>query len=108
VGLGNAMEIILSGEMVGAEHALKMGLVNRVSPYEQLLSTTLEYAQMLASRSPLSHRFAKEVIRESANLSLDDALRLESRSFYDFGQTEDLAEGTTAFREKRSAEFRGR
>lgn len=108
VGHGNAMEIILSGERVGAEHALRIGLVNRVIAAEELLSFSLDYAQMLAKRSPLSHRFAKEVMEQAVGMSMDAALRLESRSFHDFGMTDDLAEGTTAFREKREADFKGR
>jgi enoyl-CoA hydratase/carnithine racemase len=107
VGMGHAMDIILSGERVDAEHALRIGLVNRIHPSDQLLARSLEYAQMLATRSPLSHRFAKEVIRRSVGMPLDEALRLESRSFHDVGLTADLAEGTTAFREKRQARFTG-
>jgi enoyl-CoA hydratase/carnithine racemase len=108
VGLGHAMEIILSGERIDAERALRIGLVNRIHPQAELLPRTLEYAQMLAQRSPLSHRFAKEVMKRAVGLPLDEALRLESRSFYDFGRTEDLAEGTTSFRERRDARFKGR
>lgn len=108
VGMGHAMDIILSGERVDAEHALRIGLVNRIHPDELLLQKSMDYAQMLASRSPLSHRFAKEVVRRSVGLPLDEALRLESRSFYDVGLTEDLAEGVTSFREKRPAAFKGR
>lgn len=108
VGMGHAMDIILSGERVDADHALRIGLVNRIHPADQLLGKSMDYAQMLASRSPLSHRFAKEVIRRSVGMPLDEALRLESRSFYDVGLTEDLAEGTTSFREKRPAAFKGR
>jgi enoyl-CoA hydratase/carnithine racemase len=59
VGLGHAMHIILSGERVGAEEAYRIGLVNRVVPQPDLLGAAMEYAQMLAKRSPLSHRFAK-------------------------------------------------
>ncbi|MEI8302414.1 MAG: enoyl-CoA hydratase-related protein [Burkholderiales bacterium] len=108
VGMGHAMEIILSGERVDAEHAYRIGLVNRVIPQERLLQATLDYAQMLASRSPLSQRFAKEVVKRSVGLHMDEALRLESRSFHDVGLSEDLAEGTTAFRERRDARFTGR
>ena len=108
VGLGNAMEIILSGERIGAEHALRIGLVNRIWPQAELLGRSMEYAQMLAGRSPLSHQFAKEVMKRAVGMPMDDALRLESRSFYDVGFTGDLAEGTTAFRERRDADFKGR
>lgn len=108
VGLGHAMEIILSGERVNAEHAFRIGLVNRIVPAEELVASTLDYAQMLAKRSPLSHRFAKEVIRRAVGMPMGEALRLESRSFFDLGQSQDIVEGTTAFREKREADFQGR
>jgi enoyl-CoA hydratase/carnithine racemase len=108
VGLGHAMEIILTGERIGAEHAHRIGLVNRIYPQAELLPKTLEFAQMLAQRSPLSHRFAKEVMKRSVGLPLEEALRMESRSFYDLGRTEDLAEGATSFRDRRQAKFKGR
>ena len=108
VGLGNAMEIVLSGERIGAEHALRIGLVNRIHPAAELLPRTMEYAAMLASRAPLAQRFAKDVMRRTVGMPMDEALRQESRSFYDLGQTEDIREGTTAFREKRDATFNAR
>jgi enoyl-CoA hydratase/carnithine racemase len=108
VGHGHAMDIILSGERVDAEHAYRIGLVNRIYQADLLMDKALAYAHMLASRSPLSHRFAKEVMRRSIGMPIDEALRLESRSFFDVGLTEDLAEGTTAFKERRDAAFKGR
>ncbi|WP_188610900.1 enoyl-CoA hydratase/isomerase family protein [Chelatococcus reniformis] len=108
VGLGHAMEIVLSGERVGAEHALRIGLVNRIYAQAELLEQTLAYAQMLAKRSPLAQGLAKDVMKRAVGLPLDEALRLESRSFYDLGRTDDLKEGTAAFREKREARFVGR
>lgn len=108
VGMGHAMEIILSGERVDADHAYRIGLVNRVFPQADLLNKTMDYAQMLAKRAPLSHRFAKEVMRRSMGMSLDEALRAESRSFKDVAMTADLEEGLTAFRERRDARFVGK
>lgn len=108
VGLGHAMEIILSGDRVDCETGYRMGLVNRIVPQEELVETAMSYAEKLASRSPLCHQFAKEVMKRAVGLPMDEALRLESRSFYDFGLTEDLAEGTAAFREKRPARFQGK
>ncbi len=108
IGMGHAMEIILSGERVNAEHAYRIGLVNRVHPQGELLERALDYAQMLASRAPLSHRVAKEVVRRSMGMHQDEALKWESRSFYDVGMTEDLKEGVTSFKEKRAANFKGR
>lgn len=108
VGLGHAMEMILSGDRVDAEHAYRIGLVNRIIPADELLDHALAYAEKLASRAPLAQQAAKEVVLTAYGRALDDALRLESRSFHDLGQTEDLDEGTTAFREKRDAQFKGR
>ena len=102
------MEIILSGERVNADHAYRIGLVNGVVTADKLMEKALSYGQMLAKRSPLSHRFAKEVMERAVGLPMSEALRLESRSFYDVGFTEDLAEGTSAFRERREAQFKGR
>jgi enoyl-CoA hydratase/carnithine racemase len=108
VGLGNAMEIVLSGERVAATHALRIGLVNAVHAGGDLLEKSLRYADMLASRAPLAQRFARDVMQRAIGLPMDEALRLESRSFHDLGQTSDLAEGTASFREKRPARFSGR
>lgn len=108
VGLGHAMEIVLSGERVDAEHAHRIGLVNRIVPRDQLLGVTLDYAQRLAARAPLAQRFAKEVMRRAVGMGMADALWMESRSFHDVGLTQDLAEGTAAFRERRDADFEGR
>lgn len=108
VGMGHAMEIILSGERVDAEHAYRIGLVNRIYPQANLLSKTMDYAQMLASRAPLSHRFAKEVVRRSMGMHMAEALLWESRSFRDVAMTEDLQEGLASFKERRPATFKGR
>ena len=108
VGLGHAMEMILSGERVGADQALRMGLVNRIWPADELLPRALEYGQMLARRAPLAHRFAKETMRRLVGLSFAEQFKAEVRSFQDLGSSEDLVEGTRAFAERRDAEFKGR
>lgn len=108
VGLGRAMEMILSGELIDAEEAYRIGLVNRIHPSEELLQRTMAFAQMLARRAPLSHRLAKETMRRVVGMPLAEALKAEIRSFYDLGNSEDLKEGTTAFRERREANFKGR
>ena len=108
VGLGNAMEMILSGDLIDAGHAHRIGLVNRVVDAGRLLAESLDYAARLASRAPLPQRMAKEVMHRIHGMSLDEALRLESDSFRDLGDTRDLDEGTRAFREGRGARFEGR
>ena len=107
VGMGHAMEIILSGDRIGADHALRIGLVNRIVPTESLIDEAIRYARHLASRAPLPQRFAKEVIRRIYGMSFEEALRLESASFHDLGFTEDLQEGTSAFKERRVGSFKG-
>ena len=107
VGLGNAMEIVLSGQRITSKHALRIGLVNAIHPDGELLEKTLRYADMLASRAPLAQRFAKDVLKRAVGMPMDEALRLESRSFHDLGHTKDLAEGTASFREKRPPRFSG-
>lgn len=107
VGRGNAMEMILSGDRIDAAHALRIGLVNRVYAPTRLLDESIVYAQRLASRAPLAQQFAKDVITRAAGLSVNEALKLESTSFHGLGQTRDLEEGTSAFRDKREAKFHG-
>ncbi|MFM9883051.1 MAG: enoyl-CoA hydratase/isomerase family protein [Burkholderiales bacterium] len=108
IGLGNAMEMFLSGDRFDADWALRVGMVNRVLPQERLLAETLAYAERLAGRAPMAHRLGKEVMLRALGRPIEDGLRMESRSFHDLGQTQDLDEGTRAFREKRGAKFEGR
>ena len=108
VGHGNAMEMILSGERIDAAHALRIGLVNRVWSQPDLLPKALDYAQMLATRAPLAHRFAKATMRRMVGMPLTEALKTEVRSFYDLGRSEDLAEGTRSFAERRDANFKAK
>lgn len=108
VGLGNAMEIILSGDRIDAEHALRIGLVNRIIDPERLFAESFAYAAHLASRAPLAQQFAKDVMARAHGLTMEEALKLESMSFHNLGQTADLDEGTSAFREKRQAVFTGK
>ena len=108
VGMGATMELVLSGELINAEHAHKINLVNKIYPNNSLLEKTLEYAHLLSKRAPLAIKFAKQTLRNIVSMPLEDALRHEVRSFYDLGQSEDLAEGTRAFRERRDADFKGR
>jgi len=108
VGLGRAFELILSGDRIGAEEAYRIGLVNRIHPRERLVEEALALAARMASRAPLAVQAAKSVVLRGLGRPLEDGLRLESFSFYQLKDTEDLAEGTRAFAEKRKPVFRGR
>lgn len=107
VGRGHAMEMFLSGDRLDAEWAARTGLINRVIAALDRVAETLAYAARLAGRAPVAQRLGKAVILRALGRPLEDGPRLQSRSFHDLGSTADRAAGTTAFREKRAAEFHG-
>ena len=108
VGLGHTMDMVLSGDLIDAEQAFRIGLVNRVVTPSELMDVSIAYAHKLASRAPLAQRLAKEVIRRVHGMPMEEALRLESMSFRNLAHTADLAEGNAAFRERREAQFKAK
>lgn len=106
VGRGRALEMILTGGMVGAEEAAAMGLVNRVFPPAELLEATLKTARLIAGHSGGTARYALKAVNEGLNASPDAGQRLEAALFGAVGATADAAEGCRAFLEKRKPEFR--
>jgi len=108
VGEGKAMELILSGEIINAETALQIGLVNHVVPADQLQTKTTEIANRIAEKSPIALRLAKEAVKLAGRSNLDEGLRREVDLFALCFSSEDKNEGVRAFLEKRKAEFKGR
>ena len=108
VGEGKAMELILSGEIINAETALQIGLVNQVVPADQLETKTMEMANRIAEKSPIALRLAKEAVKLASRSNLDEGLRREVDLFALCFSSEDKDEGVKAFLEKRKAEFKGR
>lgn len=108
VGLGQAMRLILTGDMIGAEEALRLGLVELVVPHEDLRTKTLELAGKIASKSPLTLRVAKEAVRASERLAIEEGILYERDLFCLCFSSEDKAEGVAAFLEKRPAKWQGR
>jgi len=108
VGLGMASEMIATGRMVGAEEALKIGLVNRVVPQAQLLADAKAMAVQIAANAPLAVAAALEAARRSLDTDLDQGLRFESTLFGILGSTKDMHDGLSAFVEKKKATFEGR
>jgi enoyl-CoA hydratase len=108
VGKGRALELILSGEMIGAAEAHRIGLVNRVVPEGKVVDEAVTLARTIASRGPVAVRLALEAVGRGLNLPLEEALGIESALFGLAVTTEDFKEGTKAFLEKRKARFQGK
>ncbi|MBV8688500.1 MAG: enoyl-CoA hydratase/isomerase family protein [Candidatus Eremiobacteraeota bacterium] len=108
LGKGNAMFLCLSGDTVDAQTALQMGLVERVVSHGDLLVAALKLAETIASKAPLAIQACKRVINQGADLPLADALFLEALTFGTLVTTQDFREGTSAFLEKRPANWKGK
>jgi len=108
VGKAKAMELILTGNMVDAKEALRIGLVNAVYQQSDLLQKTEDFVKVILSKGPLAVSAAIDCIETSERLSPSDGLAYESRMFGKTCGTEDFKEGTQAFLEKRKAEFKAK
>jgi len=108
VGKGRALEMLLTGEMVGAQDALRIGLVNRVVPKETLLAEAETLLRLMLANGPVSLRFTLEAVNAGLEMPLDEAQYLEATLFGLICTTEDMKEGTKAFLEKRPAKFQGK
>ncbi|MCX6835318.1 MAG: enoyl-CoA hydratase-related protein [candidate division Zixibacteria bacterium] len=108
VGRGKAMQMILTGDMITAAEAYRIGLVNEVYPAEELLTKALEMANTIASKGPLAMRMAKECINRGQDMSLSSGLAFEKVNFGATCGSHDGTEGCAAFLEKRKAEFKGK
>ncbi len=107
VGRGRALELILTGDPVDAETALRYGLVNRVAPAAELGEVTQGLAAKLASRGPLAQGAALEAVLRGSETTLEEGLRIEADLFGIIASTADMREGLTAFLEKRKPSYRG-
>lgn len=107
IGTGRALELVFSGEMIGAEEALRIGLFNRVVGDDAVIAETLALARNLALKPPLAVATAKRSIRDSHQRSLQDALQLETEQQLRLFKSADAREGVAAFLEKRAPVYRG-
>ena len=108
VGKGRALEMLLTGEMVDAAEALRIGLVNRVVPREKLLAEAEGLMRKMLANGPVSLRFTLEAVNDGLETGFDEAERQEATLFGLICTTEDMKEGTKAFLEKRPARFQGK
>jgi enoyl-CoA hydratase len=108
VGKGKALELILTGALVGADEAQRMGLVNRVVPAASLMVETRKLADQLAKSAPIAMRYIISAVNNGVEMPFAEACRYEATLFGLVASTDDMREGTAAFLEKRPAEFKGR
>jgi enoyl-CoA hydratase/carnithine racemase len=107
IGQGRAMQMILTGELIDAAEALRIGLINRVVASDSLANTVMDMAQEMATKSPLSLSYVKEALYGGRDLTLDQGLRMELDLYLLLFTTSDRIEGITAFKEKRKPDFKG-
>ncbi len=103
-----AMEIILTGDHIDAETALRAGIVSRMVSVEELMPTAMKLANRIAGHAPLAVRAVKDLAQASQEVSLDQAMRLGGALRWIVGKTDDAKEGPRAFSEKRDPKFKGR
>jgi enoyl-CoA hydratase len=108
IGGGRALELLLTGDMITAQEAHRLGLVNRVVPASELMAEARKLAATLASKAPLAMRFIIDAVNKGTQMTLPEAQVFEATLFGLIDSTEDMREGTRAFLEKRKPEFKGK
>ena len=108
VGQGRALEMILTGDMVDAAEAMRIGLVNRVVPADRLLDAAREMMGKMLEKGPLAVALSIEAVTRGVEMPIEQGLALEATLFGVLSATEDMREGMRAFLEKRPARFAGR
>ena len=108
VGRGIALEILLTGDMISAQRAYEIGLVNRVVPAAELMTEAKKMAHLLASKAPIAVRYIIEAVHHGLDKSLDAGQFLETSLFGAIASSADMKEGTKAFLEKRKAGWQGK
>jgi enoyl-CoA hydratase len=108
VGKGRALQLILTGEAISAQEALRMGLVNEIVPSDGLIDRAEVILGQVAANAPIAVKFSLDAVNKGLDSSQGAGLALEASYFGICAASEDKKEGTSAFLEKRSPEFRGR
>ena len=108
VGRGRALQLILSGEMIGAAEAYRVGLVNEVVPAADLIARAEAILNKIFSNAPIAVRYALDAVNKGLETSQAEGLGLEASYFGLCAATDDKREGTSAFLEKRKPQFHGR
>ena len=107
IGKGRAKELLLTGDMIDANEAYRLGLANKVVPVDELMETALKMAKKIATKGPVAIGFTKEAINKGLDMDLDKANAYESELFSLCFASNDQKEGMAAFMGKRPADFQG-
>ncbi len=107
VGKGKALELILAAEIIDAEQAFEIGLVNKVVAQENLAAEVEALAKTITSKGPIALRYIKEAVNKGLDLTLEQGLRLEADLYFLLHTTADRTEGIKAFLQKRPPQFKG-
>lgn len=108
IGLGRALELILTGKMIDAEEAYRIGLVNKVVEQTELINETKKLLIQIIEKPPLAIELALNTVISGKEMKLEDGLKLEASNFACLFSTEDMKEGVSAFIEKRKAVFKNK
>ena len=108
IGTAKATEMVLMGERINAQEALRVGLVNKVVPPDQVMPAAEQWAQQLCEIPPIAVRAAKEAMIKGIDMTLEEGLRYEGKLMDVCTATEDHAEARAAFLEKRKANIKGK
>src|SRR5229473_1092331 len=108
VGKGLALQLILSGEMISAQEAYRIGLVNEIVPRDQLIPRAEAILRQIGANAPLAVKFALDAVNKGLEATQDQGLAIEASLFALCAATEDKTEGTSAFLVKRAPNFQGR
>ena len=107
VGRGNALHLLLTGEQITAQEALRIGLVSKVVPADQLAAEADRMLRAILANGPVALKLTMEAMDRGLDMTLDEGLSLEADLFGLVAATDDMKEGLTAFLEKRPAKFQG-
>jgi enoyl-CoA hydratase len=108
VGKGRALQLILTGDLIDAHEAYRIGLVNEVVPAADLISRCEAILNQIDANAPLAIRYAIDAVNEGVNTDLSSGLKLEAKYFTLAAGTDDRKEGTSAFVQKRAPQFQGK
>ena len=108
VGLGKAKELIYTCSMVNAEEALRIGLVNKVVPLENLMEEARKMASTICANAPIAVKLCKDAINRGMQVDIDKAIEVEAEDFGKCFDSEDQVEGMTAFLERRAKNFKNK